>query len=169
MSATKRAQTPAAVRAALVAVLIVAAFFVAYRVVSGTPGAAFADGSDPVATQAAFGTGDAGTDPACACCGNAGTGEPIEGAAVLEGDVQRITVDTANGYDPNVIKLATGVPTEITFKQGSGCMAEVMSQELGFFEDLTNGDVTITLPPLEPGEYRFSCGMSMVFGTIVVE
>lgn len=163
MSATKTVQTPTAVRAALVAILIVAAFFAAYRITSGTPSAAFAEGSDAVATQAAFG------GAACACCGNAGTGEPIEGAAVLEGDVQRITVDTANGYDPNVIRLAAGVPTEITFKQGSGCMAEVMSQDLGFFEDLTNGDVTITMPPLEPGEYGFSCGMAMVFGTIVVE
>ncbi len=166
MSATKRTQTPAAVTAAFVIVFIVAAFFVAYRVASGTPGAAFAGGSGPVATEAAYGGGsEAGGS--CACGG--GAGEPIEGSAVLEGDVQRITVDTANGYDPNVIKLAAGVPTEITFKQAYGCLAEVMSQDLGFFEDLTNGDVAIALPPLEPGQYGFSCGMQMVSGTIVVE
>ena len=48
-------------------------------------------------------------------------------------------------------------------------MAEVVFPEFGIFEDLTQGGVVITLPALEPGEYRFSCGMQMVFGTLVVE
>jgi plastocyanin domain-containing protein len=106
---------------------------------------------------------------ACACCAPAGSTTPVEGSAVLEGGVQRITVGTSNGYEPNIIKLAAGIPAEITFKAGSGCMAQVMSDDLGFFQDLTSGDQTIPLPPLSPGEYGFSCGMRMVFGTIVVE
>jgi plastocyanin domain-containing protein len=48
-------------------------------------------------------------------------------------------------------------------------MAEVMSQELGFFEDLQSGPRTIAIPALEAGEYGFSCGMEMVFGAIVAE
>jgi Cu+-exporting ATPase len=105
----------------------------------------------------------------CACCGNSGTGEPIEGSATVDGNVQRITVDTSAGYNPNTIRLAAGVPAEITFKQGSGCMAQVMSRDLGFFEDLTAGDVTVSLAALAPGTYGFSCGMEMVFGEIIVE
>jgi len=95
----------------------------------------------------------------------------IEGAAAVEGDVQRISVDATNGYDPNVIRLTAGVPAEITFSQASGCMAQVMSEDLGFYEDLTGGPKTIRIEAdaLQPGEYSFSCGMQMVFGTIIVE
>jgi hypothetical protein len=113
--------------------------------------------------------GNGAGSAACACCANSGTGETIEGTAVLNGDVQTISVDVSNGYAPNVIRLAAGVPAEITFGQGSGCMAEVMSEDLGFFEDLTGGPVTVRLEGLAPGTYSFSCGMQMVFGQIVVE
>jgi hypothetical protein len=116
------------------------------------------------------GTGDTGSGAACACCGGAGASEPIEGAAAVESDVQRISVDlSAGSYNPNIIKLVPGVPAEITFGQGSGCLAQVLSKDLGFFEDLTGGPVTVKLPALEAGTYQFSCGMEMVFGSIVVE
>ncbi len=112
----------------------------------------------------------AGGTVACACCAGAGDGTPIEGAAALGADgVQRITVNTASGYDPNVIKLRAGVPAEVTFRQAGGCLAVVMSEEIGFYEDLTQGDATIRIPALEPGRYGFSCGMKMVFGEFVVE
>lgn len=102
-------------------------------------------------------------------CG-AGTGETIEGSAVLDSDgVQRITVDTSAGYSPNLIRLAAGVPTEITFGQGAGCFAEVKSNDLGFYADLTAGPKTVSIPPLEPGIYGFECGMDMVFGSILVQ
>ena len=99
------------------------------------------------------------------------TGETVEGAAAVEGDVQRISVDATNGYDPNIIRLTAGVPAEITFSQASGCLAEVMSEDLDFYADLTSGPQTIRLEAgvLQPGEYSFSCGMRMIFGTIIVE
>ena len=120
--------------------------------------------SDPPA----FGAPPAGS-PSCACCANSGTGESIEGEATISDGIQRITIDATNGYNPNVVRLAAGVPAEITFTQASGCMAQVMSEDLDFFEDLTSGPKTIALPALEPGEYGFSCGMQMVFGRIVVQ
>ena len=112
-----------------------------------------------------------GSSPSCACCGG-GSSEPIEGSATLEGDVQRITVDTSSGsYSPNVIKLVAGVPAEITFTESSGCLAEVQSADLGFWADLTSGGATVRIEAdrLLPGTYGFSCGMQMVFGTIIVE
>jgi len=161
-------------RIALIAVIVVLVFVASYQIagaVGRDAGGASAGGPgtpDALATAgsvSASGAGSAG----CACCANSGTGEPIEGTAVLEGDIQRISVDATNGYDPNIIRLAAGVPAEITFSQASGCMAQVMSRELGFFEDLTAGPKTISLPALEPGTYSFSCGMEMVFGEIIVE
>jgi plastocyanin domain-containing protein len=89
---------------------------------------------------------------------------------VLEADgVQRIAVDATNSYNPNVIALEAGTPAEITFSQAYGCLAQVMSADLDFFEDLQSGPRTVALEGLAPGTYDFSCGMEMVFGQIVVQ
>jgi plastocyanin domain-containing protein len=104
------------------------------------------------------------------CCGSGGSVTPVEGAAVLEGGIQKISVDLSSGnYDPNVLLLKAGVPAEITFGRGSGCMGYVQSPDLGFQADLTGGPQTVELPALEPGQYYFACGMDMVPGLIVVE
>ncbi|MBN2248322.1 MAG: cupredoxin domain-containing protein [Coriobacteriia bacterium] len=161
MSAT----TTKYLRATLIALIAVLAFVATYQVAEA------ADRGTSAAEESAALPGADGSSPACACCGNSGTGDTIEGAAAVEGDVQRITVDATNGYDPNVIRLTAGVPAEITFSQASGCMAEVMSEDLDFYADLTGGPQTVRLEAdvLQPGEYSFSCGMQMVFGTIIVE
>ena len=163
-----------ATRYLIIAGLVIAAFFGAYRYASArnagatTPPAGAANG-------AAVPASDAG-GPACACCGTTAptegglTGEKVEGRATVDGGVQKISVDLSKGYyEPNQIVLQAGVPTEITFGQSSGCTAQVMSADLGFSEDLTAGPRTVKLPALEPGEYAFSCGMQMVFGKVVVE
>lgn len=169
---TKTNDNMMTLRYVLIAVLVAAAFFVSYSIAAAWNEPDYDSGASPVTGTLAPST--AGGAPAaggagCACCGNSGTGETIEGQTVVEGDVQRIAVDASAGYNPNVIRATAGVPLEITFSQGSGCMAQVMSRDLGFFEDLTTGPKTIKLPALEAGEYGFSCGMEMVFGTIVVE
>lgn len=164
MSAT----TTKHLRTALIVLIAVLAFVATYQVAEAADRGAQATGA-PAALPVAD-----GSSPACACCGNSGTsgtGETTEGAATVEGNVQRISVDATNGYDPDVIRLTAGVPAEITFSQASGCMAQVMSEELGFYEDLTGGPKTVRIEAdvLQPGEYSFSCGMQMVFGTIIVE
>jgi len=155
------------VKYALVVALIVLAFLMSFQFARG--------GSNPQApidAQAeapAAGCGSGAEGATCPGCPTQ-AGETIEGAATLGADgVQRISVDVSTGFDPNLIKLAAGVPAEITFGQGAGCFAEVMSRDLGFFQDLTSGPKTINLPALEPGTYEFACGMEMVFGSIVVE
>jgi hypothetical protein len=113
----------------------------------------------------------AGADGECAsgCCSSGEAGPLISGEASVSGDVQRVSVDVSKGYfDPGEIVLTAGVPTEITFSEGRGCMAEVMFEQFGILEDLTSGGAVITLPALDPGTYEFSCGMRMVFGTLVV-
>ena len=155
-------------RTGLILVIILLAFLASYRIAV----AASSDRPSTIADSAA-GTPAAlagGGSSGCACCGGSGTGERIEGSAAVGVDgVQRITVDTSNGYDPSVINLAAGVVAEITFKQAGGCLGQVKSGELGFFEDLTDGDKTVRLDGLAPGTYGFSCGMEMVFGEIVVK
>lgn len=164
------------VRYAVIALLVILAFFASYRLATASRGPATAD-------AASLATGPAGTpqvgapngttsgSAGGACCGGSGSSTPIEGSAKADTDgVQRITVDTSSGsYDPNVIKLKAGVPAEITFKAATGCLGQVQSADLGFSEDLTTGDKTVKLDGLSAGTYQFSCGMQMVFGQIVVE
>lgn len=160
-------------RYVIIAGIIIAAFFGSYslaiaranRVSNAGNGVSVGtvQGATPIAAAD-------GSSPACACCGTSGSSEPITGAATLEGDVQRLTVDTSSGsYDPNTITLKAGVPAEITFTQSSGCLAEVEFPELGISADLTAGDTVVKLPALEAGTYGFNCGMQMVFGTLTVE
>lgn len=159
----------------VIAALIAVAFFTSYRFAlanNGSPQPAF---NDTLAAQAAYAPGaDGAAGAGCGaggggCCGG-GSGETIEGAATVDADgVQRISVDASIGYNPNVIVLEAGVPAEITFSEAYGCMAQVMSRDLDFFEDLQSGAKTVKLPALEAGTYSFSCGMEMVFGSIVVQ
>lgn len=170
-----------AVRFAVIGVLVVGAFFGAFRfasAVSGRPtGGA---GSTSVATGAPAAASQGGQSgsgtPACACCGtgqptaNGVSGNEVAGKATVEGGVQKISVDLSTGtYAPNVISMKAGVPAEITFGQSSGCTGVVQSSDLNFQEDLSAGPKTVKLGGLKPGTYAFSCGMQMVFGKIVVE
>lgn len=164
----------------LVALLIVGVFLGAFQFAqarsktAALQGASAATGGTSLVGQGA--SGDPAASSGCACCGSTApteggvTGDPVEGAAQVSGDVQTISIDLSKGYyEPNVIKLKAGVPAEITFGQSSGCTGQVTSEALGFFEDLTTGPKTVKLDALQPGEYQFSCGMAMVFGKIVVE
>lgn len=163
---------------ALIALIILLSFFAAYGFasarsrtaaplpVAGAGGAACAGGESACGkpTEAAAASGDA-----CTGCDTAAPTQTPQGAAVIDGDVQRINVDVSAGYfDPTIIDIAAGVPTEITFGQGSGCLSEVQFPQFDIAQDLTNGGAVIKLPALDPGEYQFNCGMQMVFGTLVV-
>ena len=174
----------------IIAALVVAAFLGAYKFAS----ARSAQGATPSAAVAAQGAvavapsgGTAGGGSCCggasgagggSCCGGSGsgaaaksgvTGAPVEGKAQVSGGVQAIAVKVGTTYSPNIIKLKAGVPAEITFGQGGGCTAQVVSSDLGFSEDLSAGPKVVQLPALKAGTYSFSCGMGMVFGKIVVE
>jgi sulfite exporter TauE/SafE/plastocyanin domain-containing protein len=140
------------------------------RIVAGQSQAQQGAAASPGRAPRSASEGAAPPAPACACCGGATEQPTVEKRAVVEGGVQRITVDVSGGFfDPNVIRLKAGLPAEVTFTEGAGCLAQVMSDDLGFFEDLTRGGATVRLDALQPGTYGFSCGMRMVFGTIVVE
>ena len=99
---------------------------------------------------------------------NVPAGAP-EGTAAIAGGVQRISVDLSKGfYDPTVIHAKAGVPLEITFGEGRGCLASVLIPDFGVNQDLTSGGAVAKLPAMAAGEHEFSCGMQMVYGKIVV-
>jgi len=185
MAIQKPSNSSGTARYIVLAVLVAGAFFGAYQFAQAQNGggAQVADAATAPAVVAGTGVGSdpSASDPSaggsgCACCGstaptaNGVTGDQVEGAATVSGDVQKISVDLSKGYyEPNVITLKAGVPAEITFGQGSGCTGQVLSKDLNFFEDLTAGPKTVKIAALDAGEYSFSCGMEMVFGKIVVQ
>jgi hypothetical protein len=81
--------------------------------------------------------------------------------------VQHVNVAVSDGYYPDRIEVQAGIPVEIEFGEGHGCLARVLFEQFGIDRDLTSGGATVLLPALEPGEYPFSCGMKMVFGAVV--
>ncbi|MDZ4063183.1 MAG: cupredoxin domain-containing protein, partial [Coriobacteriia bacterium] len=157
----------------LVGVVALLAFAAAYGVASAASRTA-----DPLAAVASAGqkagegqgAGAAQDGEACGGeCGGSGRAE-TEGSTTVSNGVQRISVDVSGGFfDPTVIRAQAGVPLEIVFGEGSGCLAEVQFPQFGVLENLTRGGATVKLPSLDPGTYDFSCGMEMVFGTLVVE
>jgi plastocyanin len=150
-------------RNVVIALLVLVAFFAAYRFAQASWGSQGAVADTDVANASSSG---------CSCCatGAAGTSAAgTEGAATVSDGIQRISVEVSGSYNPSTIALKPGVPAEITFGQSSGCTAVVQSADLGFREDLTSGPKTVRLPALKPGTYGFSCGMDMVQGQIVVK
>jgi len=170
MSNTKTQQAFDPAKMAVVLVIAAAAFFGAYRFASASNSQIEgAGGILPGLGATGASTANGASGAGGGCCGSGG-GAPVEGAAAVEGGVQKIAVDLSSGsYNPNVIKLKAGVPTEITFGQSGGCTASVQSADLGFNEDLTAGPKTVKLEGLAAGTYSFACGMNMVTGQIVVE
>lgn len=105
------------------------------------------------------------------CCG--GGGPEVKGAAVVNGDVQEITVQVNGSYNPNVIEVKKGIPLKLTFERHSsgGCDSQISIPDINVLENLpTDGKVTYTIPvPNEAGKtIGFACGMNMITGTIKV-
>jgi len=176
-ASTQTSGNPALLRWSVIVAIAIVAFFGSYRFAVAASATKQAAGGTALAASPLDGSALPVADPnaaggsACGCCGGgAPAGEATVGQAEVSGDVQKITVDLSKGYyDPSVIELKAGVPAEITFGQSGGCTAQVQSQELGFYEDLTSGPKTIKLDGLTAGTYSFTCGMNMVSGSIVVK
>ncbi len=73
-------------------------------------------------------------------------------------------------YTPARIEVPAGKPVTLRFlrKDASPCAEKALFDDLGVSADLPLGkplDVTVT--PLNPGEYEFTCQMRMYRGTLV--
>lgn len=84
---------------------------------------------------------------------------------------QDLHVRVKGGYDPDLLVARAGEPVRITFhrSESSPCSQEVFFHDYGLRALLPEGEaVTVELPPAEPGEYPFSCGMGMLRGRLLV-
>ncbi|MBW3643358.1 MAG: sulfite exporter TauE/SafE family protein [Actinobacteria bacterium] len=91
---------------------------------------------------------------------------------VGEDGVQRIVIEVHDtGYSPSSVTAKAGVPTEVTMRTDGtqGCTRALVMSALGVQKVLpASGDTSIELGPLEPGLYRYTCGMGMYGGSIRV-
>lgn len=89
--------------------------------------------------------------------------------AVEAGDSVDIVVE--GGYKPEVISARKGRLTKLNFirKDPSDCLEEVVLGDFKIRRHLPlNEKVTVEITPIKPGEFRFSCGMNMFHGKIIV-
>jgi len=106
------------------------------------------------------------------CCGGGGPQKEIRKKATQTGGTQVIEMTVNGNYDPNVIEAKAGVP--LTFKidhpSPGGCDGVLVFPDFGVSEELPpNGKTEITITPDKPGTYRFTCGMGMLNGTLIVQ
>ncbi len=79
---------------------------------------------------------------------------------------------SAYGYEPNILKVRANVPVvwEVTDTGTSGCTSAIIARDLFSGQiELTPGKIsTKEFTPKKTGNYRFSCWMGMITGTIQV-
>ena len=103
----------------------------------------------------------------------AGAGVRITGdAGESAGGVPRIPITVDSAYAPATIRVPAGRPVQqvVTRRDRSGCTQEVVFPDFGIRRYLPTGEpVAIDITPQQPGRYEFTCGMSMVRGTLIAE
>ncbi len=94
-----------------------------------------------------------------------------------KGEKEVIVVDEVNikvegGYSPEVISVPKGKLTKINFLRTdpTECLSEVVLADFKIKKELPlNQKVTIEITPQETGEFKFTCGMNMYHGKIIVK
>ena len=93
---------------------------------------------------------------------------PVD-AAAAEG-VAEVVIEVDGGYSPNAVRVPVGRPVRLVFdrKDSSPCAEEVVLPDFGVRKFLPAGErTTIEVTPPAAGRYGFTCGMSMLRGTII--
>lgn len=83
-----------------------------------------------------------------------------------------IDIKVSGGYSPEVISIPKGKMTKINFLRTdpTECLSEVVLADFKIKKQLPlNQKVSIEITPQKEGEYKFSCGMNMYHGKIIVK
>lgn len=82
-----------------------------------------------------------------------------------------VDIIVSGGYSPEAISIPKGKPTKINFfrTDPSDCLSEVVLSDFKIHRELPmNKKVSVEVTPQKTGEYKFSCGMNMYHGKIIV-
>jgi len=83
----------------------------------------------------------------------------------------RTIIVDSEGYQPSAIKLRRGVPARLTFirRAVEGCGTEVLIPAYRINRPLPlNSPVVVEITPNRSGRFKFTCGMNMFRGAIMV-
>ena len=83
----------------------------------------------------------------------------------------RTIIVNTEGYQPSAIRLRRGVPARLTFirRAAEGCGTEVVIPAYKINRPLPlNTPVLVEITPNRSGRFKFTCGMNMFRGAIVV-
>jgi plastocyanin domain-containing protein len=97
-------------------------------------------------------------------------GRQVSEAAVGAGGWQEVRIRVAGGYDPAHVRVRRG-PVRLVFdrQETSGCSEEVVMPDLGIRRYLpAHAETVIEFTPERAGRYEFTCGMSMLRGSVTV-
>jgi plastocyanin domain-containing protein len=93
-------------------------------------------------------------------------------AGAAGGAVPEVAITVDGGYAPATVRVRAGAPVRLVFdrRDTGGCSEEVVFPDFGIRKFLPTGQKTaIELTPPTAGKYVFTCGMSMLRGTLVAE
>jgi plastocyanin domain-containing protein len=93
-------------------------------------------------------------------------------AARSEADSDVVTITVQGGYDPALVRVRSGRPVRLIFdrQETSGCSEEIVIPDFGIRRFLPPFQrTTIEITPKRAGKFPFTCGMSMLHGTIIAE
>lgn len=97
-------------------------------------------------------------------------GRRVSEAAEATGGVQEVRIRVAGGYDPAHVRVRRG-PVRLVFdrQETSGCSEEVVLPDIGLRRYLpAHEETVIEFRPERAGRYEFTCGMSMLRGSVTV-
>ncbi|MGH7664827.1 MAG: cupredoxin domain-containing protein [Gemmatimonadaceae bacterium] len=83
-----------------------------------------------------------------------------------------VTIQVKGGYSPATIRARAGQPVRLVFdrQETSGCSEEIVFPDFGIRKFLPAFQKTsVEVTPPRAGRYEFTCGMSMLRGTLVAE
>lgn len=95
-----------------------------------------------------------------------------DGMAGETGAVPEVVITVDGGYSPNAVRVKAGERVRLVFdrKDDSSCSEEVVFPDFNIRKYLPTGErTTIELTPPKAGRYAFTCGMSMLRGTVVAD
>lgn len=94
------------------------------------------------------------------------------GASMNGSGVPEIVITVDGGYSPNAVRVKAGQPVRLVFdrKDNSSCSEEVVFPDFGVRRYLPSGErTTIEITAPTAGRFGFTCGMSMLRGTVVAD
>ncbi len=96
---------------------------------------------------------------------------PATAAASASGAPAEVVITVDGGYSPAVVQAKRGEKLRLVFdrKDSSSCSEEVVIPDFNVRTFLPSGARTVVdIVPQEAGRFPFTCGMSMLRGSIIV-